>query len=51
MIDMSREGKTLQSADLNIMARLTATARARGWKPHGRPFDSVLEPVQYLQPV
>ena len=46
MIDMTREGKTLQAQDIDTLARLT---RAKGWIPHGIPFGSVIEAGQFLQ--
>ena len=51
MIDMTREGKTLEAASLDTLAQFTATARTEGWEPHGRAFDSVIEPGSNLQPV
>ena len=49
MTDMTHEGKTLEAASLDTLAQFTATARAEGWEPHGRVFDSVFEPGSYLQ--
>ena len=51
MINMRFEGKTLEAGDLDTLARFSATAKAGGWEPFGRAFDSVINTGQYLQPV